>query len=356
MHFNQRKRQSRSAFGRPAAVACLAAAWCCALQGLAKAGEPGEAGGADAPGKGEGAIVLQLQWYPQAQFAGYMMAQHKGLFRRAGLGEVRLAWGSDEIRPLQRVIDAEADFCTTWLSTAIVERAQGRPVVQISQVLRRSSMMLVARSDSGIAAPGDMSGRRVGLWGGEFDVLPNAFFKKHSVGPVVVPQSNSMVPFLRGAVDVASAMYYNEYHLLFEAGLRESELRVFALADYGMDFPEDALYCTETTRRQRPAACAAMVTAVRQGWQAAFANEQETLEVVMDYCARAHVRTNRAHQRWMLRAMKEAMGDPAAAAWGRLSPEVYAGVAGALRDQGLIDRVPEFGAFYRPPPQRRDSP
>jgi NitT/TauT family transport system substrate-binding protein len=104
--------------------------------------------------------------------------------------------------------------------------------------------------------------------------------------------------------------------------------------------------------------CAAVATAVRQGWQYAFAHEPEALEVVMDYCSRANVRTNRAHQRWMLRAMKKAMAGPAAkeAAWGSLSPDVYAAVAGALRDQGLIERVPEFAAFHCPPGGRNSSP
>jgi NitT/TauT family transport system substrate-binding protein len=99
------------------------------------------------------------------------------------------------------------------------------------------------------------------------------------------------------------------------------------------------------------------VAAVRRGWQDALANEPETLELVMDYCAQAHLRTNRAHQRWMLRAMERAMDDPDGAgadAWGSLSAQVYAGVAEALHDQGLIDGVPEFAAFCRPPSQRRD--
>jgi NitT/TauT family transport system substrate-binding protein len=352
MHVNERKERSGPAFGRLAAVCCLTAACCSAFECPAKAGAPGESETADAAGKGDGPITLQLQWHPQAQFAGYMVAQHKGLFRQAGLDEVRLEWGSADIRPLERLANEDVDFCTAWLSTAIAERTQGRPIVQIAQVLKRSSMMLVARSDSGIATPADMSGRRVGLWGGEFDLLPNAFFKKHSVHPLVVPQSNSMVPFLRGAVDAASAMYYNEYHQLLDAGVQESELRVFAFADYGLDFPEDGIYCSETTRAQRAEQCAAMVTAVRQGWEYAFGHERETLELVMDYCGRANVRTNRAHQRWMLRTLKQAMAGPAgegAAAWGSLSPEVYAGVAGALLDQGLIDQVPVFSTFYCPP-------
>lgn len=354
MHVKERQKRSKFASRPLVAVWCLAAAWCCTSEWPAKAGAPGESERADAVRKGDGPITLQLQWYPQAQFAGYMVAQRKGFFRQAGLENVRLEWGSAEIRPLERLTEGEVDFCTAWLSTAIAERAQGRPIVQIAQVLQRSSMMLVTRSDSGITTPADMSGRRVGLWGGEFDLLPNTFFKKYAIQPAVVPQSNSMVPFFRGAVHIASAMYYNEYHQLLDAGFRESELRVFAFADYGMDFPEDGIYCRETTRRQRPETCAAVATAVRQGWQYAFTHEPETLEVVMDYCSRANVRTNRAHQRWMLRAMRQAMADPArkGAAWGSLSPEVYAGVAGALRDQGLVDRVPEFVTFHCPPVER----
>jgi len=357
MHSHERKRPPNSLSRRLAAGWCLALVWHCAFEGPAAASGQSPVAG-DAAGRSGGTVTLQLQWHPQAQFAGYMLAESREYFRQAGLDNVKLVWGSDEVRPIERLVGGEVTFCTAWLSTAISERAQGRPVVHIAQILQRSSMMLVTRSDSGIARPADMSGRRLGLWGGEFDVLPHAFFKKHAVRPAIVPQSNSMVPFLRGAVDVASAMYYNEYHQLREAGLQEDKLRIFPFADFGMDFPEDGIYCTEATLGRRPATCAALVTAVRQGWHEAFANEPETLETVMDYCARARVRTNRAHQRWMLRSMRQAMtglAGKAAPAWGGLSREAYAEVAGALLDQGLIDRVPEFSAFHRPPALRHNA-
>ena len=148
-----------------------------------------------------------------------------------------------------------------------------------------------------------MTGQRVGLWGGDFDVLPRAFFRKFHVQPEIVPQSNSMVPFLRGAVSVASAMHYNEYHKLLEAGLRPEELQVFTLADYGLDFPEDGLYCHERCWRDRADQCAALVRAVQQGWDYALDHEVEALDVVMAYCRRAEVRTSRNHQQWMLRSM-----------------------------------------------------
>lgn len=217
-------------------------------------------------------------------------------------------------------------------------------------------MLLVARRASGIIAPADMTGKRVGLWGGDFDVLPRAFFRKFDVHPEIVPQSNSMVPFLRGAVTVASAMHYNEYHKLLEAGLRPEELVVFTLADYGLDFPEDGLYCHERCWHEHPDRCAALVRAVEQGWDYALAHEAEALDVVLAYCRRAEVRTSRNHQQWMLRSMAGLIRNRsggARAPWGELSPDVYEAVGRELVEQGLLDAVPPLAEFHPPAPAQR---
>jgi len=298
-------------------------------------------------------VVLQLQWQPQAQFAGYMVALDKGFFREAGLPNVELRWWLEGDQPFRRVMDGKADFCTGWLSQGLAERAQDRKIVNIAQIMQRSALMLVVRSDSGITRPEDMAGRRVGLWGGDFDVQPKAFFKKYGVEPEIVLQSSSVVPFLRSAVDVASAMYYNEYHKLIEAGLQRGELRTFFFSDHDMNFPEDGIYCTEATRRDRPSVCRALVSASIKGWAYALAHEREALDIVMRHCDQAKMPTNRNHQRWMLRAMGELIrhrvgNDPSC--WGTLQQKDFDCVARVLREQKLIERIPPFSAFYRPVP------
>ncbi len=304
-------------------------------------------------------ILLQLHWQPQAQFAGYIVASEKGFFREAGLKEVKLEWAAATESPLARLAAGETDFCTAWLSQAIRHRATGVRLVCLAQIIQKSAMMLVTRSDSGITHPKDMNGRRVGLWGGDFDVPPKAFFAKYGVRPEIVAQSTSMVPFLRGAVAIASAMQYNEYHKLMEAGLRPDELRVFAFADYGIDFPEDGVYCMEATRRGRRAVCEALVAAVVKGWAYAFAHEAETLDLVMNHCRQSHVDTNPNHQRWMLRSMRvliqHRVGENPAN-WGNLAAEEYAKVSGILKDQGLVRRVPPFESFYQPVTPPRANP
>ena len=296
-------------------------------------------------------VTLQLQWRPQAQFAGYMVAQEKGFYKEAGLPSVELLWYSEGDPPMKRMLDGKVDFCTAWLSQAITVRAKGEKIVNIAQITQKSALMLVARRTSGIVKPQDMTGRRVGLWGADFDVQPLAFFKKLNIQPKVVPQSYSMTPFLRGAVDVASAMYYNEYHKLMEAGLSADEIQPFFFSDFGLNFPEDGLYCTEAERRDRAQTCFAMVSASIKGWAYAAKNEAETLDMVMSYCDRAQLATNRNHQRWMLRAMIELIQHRVgkeSAQWGTLLPGEYENVANVLRQQGFIQEVPRYDDFYQP--------
>jgi NitT/TauT family transport system substrate-binding protein len=297
-------------------------------------------------------IIFQMHWYPQSQFAGYMMALKKGFFRHEGLAKLEIRWSGAGERPFDLLAEGKADYCTGWLADAIVEKDRGLPLVHLAQVIPQSSLMLIAWRRSGIDTPQQLTGKRVGLWGGNFDVQATAFFRKYGIRPIVVPQSTSMVPFLRGAVDVASAMHYNEYHKLIEAGVSPEELCSFRFADHGFVFPEDGIYCTARTRIQRADVSAAVVRACRQGWEYALANEAETLDVVMENCRAANVRTNRNHQRWMLRSIRDAMrrpDSPEAVSWGSLSEAAYSEVVRLLVDQALIEEAPAFHEFHQRP-------
>lgn len=296
-------------------------------------------------------ITLQLQWYPQAQFAGYLIARDRGFYLEEGLGEVDLVWSNGTDRPLERVADGAIDFCTGWLSQAMVLRDQGQPLVNVAQVFQKSSIVLAARKSSGIASPADLTGRRVGVWKGDFTIATAAFFRKHRVKPEIIEINYSISPFLRGAVEVASVMHYNELHRLREAGIRPDELVVFPLADFGLNFPEDGLYTSARFRERRPEACAALVRASMRGWAFALANEEVALDVVMDRCEGAHLATNRNHQRWMLRAVGELIrhrvgADPAK--WGDLARDDFDAVGRVLVEQKLVRSIPPFEQIYRP--------
>jgi NitT/TauT family transport system substrate-binding protein len=287
------------------------------------------------------------QWIPQAQFAGYYVAYEKGFYRRHGL-DLKILRGGPDWPASELLAQGRVDFGTMFLATGIEKRARGGKLVNIAQIVQRSALMLVARKAGGINTPEDINGKKVGLWSAEFGLQPRAFFHKYHLHVHEVPQAATLNLFLRGGVGVASAMWYNEYHQILNAGVNPEELTKFFMADYGLNFPEDGIYCLEETLRQHPQRCRALVAASLEGWQYAFAHPDEALNIVMKYVQAANVATNRVHQKWMLARMQDIIQPPG---WdrplGTLTETAYARVADILKANGLIARVPKFSEFYR---------
>jgi NitT/TauT family transport system substrate-binding protein len=297
---------------------------------------------------GAGASVSFIpQWAPQSQFAGYYVAYEKGFYRQRGL-EVKILKGGPNFPPSELLHTGQADFGTMFLTTALVKRAKGYKFVNLSQIVQRSALMLVAKKSSGINVPADMNGKKVAMWGEEFQILPRAFFQQHHLAVKILPQGTTMNLFLRGGVEVASAMWYNEYFRIIQAGIDPGELTTFLLSDYGLKFPEDGIYCLESTFKKDPQKCVNFVQASLEGWQYAFAHPDEALDIVMKYVNTANLPTNRVQQKWMLERMQDIIQPPGAAVpMGCLQEETYNQVARELKNFGLIDKIPDFQQFYR---------
>ncbi|MBN2017899.1 MAG: ABC transporter substrate-binding protein [Candidatus Cloacimonetes bacterium] len=295
------------------------------------------------------AISLMVQWFPQAQFAGYIVAHEKGFYNQADIDAIILfSDGTDS--PLQEVLDERIEFCTGWLSQAIMLRSENEPILNICQMLQKSSLMLIAKKESGIETAQDFEGKVVSNWGGDFSIQPIAFFQKQNIEPTVIPQSFRIDGFLVGAIDITSAMYYNEYHKIMQAGIDEDELVTFFFTDYDLNFPEDGIYCREEIYHSNPDLCKRFVDASLKGWAYAFEHKEESLDLVMKYCREYHMQTNRSHQRWMLNAIETAMtyqvGDDLVN-WGVLKKDDYYTVAEELLHQGLITTIPSYTEFYK---------
>jgi NitT/TauT family transport system substrate-binding protein len=287
-------------------------------------------------------------WLPQAQFAGYFVAYERGMYRRHGIDLTIETGGPD--RPASEWLETgRADFATLWLSTAIQMRARGVPIVNIAQVVERSSLMLIAKKSSGIRDPADMSGKKVGMWGGDFMLQPLAFFKQYYLTVRPVPMAGTVNLFLRDGVDVTAAMWYNEYHTILNSGIDADELNTFFLREHGLNFPEDGIYCREATLDHDRQLARDFVRASLEGWQYAFAHPDEAIEIVMRYMAAAHVGTNAAHQRWMLARMRDVIVPPDAPPMlGTLNREDYDLVARTLKNLGWITGAPDFASFHQP--------
>ena len=284
-------------------------------------------------------------WVPQAQFAGYYVAFEKGYYVENGI-DLQILRGGPEQPSSTWLQEKKADFATLFLSTAIEKRAEGIPFVNIAQMVQRSALLLVTRKDSGIRTPADFDGKTITLWP-EFSLQPTALFRKLGVKPRILPQRNTMNLFLRGGASVASAMWYNEYHLLLNTGLNEDELTFFHYDDYGLSFPEDGIYVLEETYRNDPELCKGFVRATIKGWQYAFAHPEEALDIVMSYVKAASMPTTRIHHQWMLGVMEKIMlPEGKDTRMGYLSEEAYTNVTHELKSAGIVPSPPKYSDFY----------
>ena len=292
--------------------------------------------------------VFIPQWVPQAQFAGYYFAKERGIYSKHGI-DLEIISGGPGRQSSDYLKDGKVDFATLWLSSGIQMRDEGVKVINIAQIMQRSALMLVAKKSSGIESPKDINGKTVGLWDPMFRIQALAFFKKYDLKDIeIIPQSYSVNLFLRDGVDVASAMWYNEYHTILNAGINPDELTAFFYYDHGLNFPEDGIYTLESTYLRDPALCEAFVHASTEGWRQAFARPKEAIDIVMENLRREHIPATRVHQKWMLSRMKDLiLSKNTSEPMGRLLPEDYMRVAKGLYDNGLIQVIPEFSTFYR---------
>ena len=297
-------------------------------------------------------LTFAPHWQAQAEFAGYYVAAARGIYARRGLDVQILSVAADHAAS-QLLADGRADVVSLWLTTAIRSRDRGVPLVNVAQLLGRSSLMLVAKKSSGIREPSDLQGRKIGVWDGDFLLQPLAFFQSHGVRADLVPLGSTINLFLRGGVDATLATWFNEYHTILDTGVEPDELTTFFFSENGVNFPEDGLYCRADALDADPSACRDFVRASLEGWDYAFANPDEAVALVMQRMIEAHVGTNAAHQRWMLERMRDLMR-PANAekASAVLRGEDYDRVAQALAVSGWIERVTPFSEFAR----RLESP
>ena len=299
-------------------------------------------------GSNKKAVFIPL-WVPQAQFAGFYVAYEKGIYKKYDI-DLEIISGGPERQPAEYLKNHQADFTLLWLSSGIQMMAEGIKVLNVGQLVQQSALMLVAKKASGIRTPQDIDGKKVGLWGPIFQIQPKAFFNKYNLKVKIVRQSSSMDLFLKGGVDVASAMWYNEYHTLLNFGLNPDELTTFFFQDYGLNFPEDGIYVLEDTFNKDPLLCKKFVSASIEGWRYAFAHTEETLDIVMQVMKENHIAATRVHQKWMLKRMGDLIlpgNTDTSVPVGTLLSEDYYRVVEVLKDSGFINSTPDYNSFFR---------
>lgn len=247
-------------------------------------------------------VRLQIKWVPQAQFAGYFVAQDKGYYAAENL-DVTIIPGGPDIVTEQQVANGQAEFGVDWVASFLAFRDKGLPLIDVAQIYQSSGLMLVSKKSANIMSPEDLKGKNVGVWygGNEFEFL--ALMDKLGYDPdkdlTVIKQGFTMDPFLAGQMDAASAMTYNEYQVVLESGVNENALNIIRYNDQGVGMLEDNLFTTADIANTRTDLVKRFVRASIRGWQDAVVNQADAVNIIMKYVEPGS--TTADHQTRMMR-------------------------------------------------------
>ncbi len=226
-------------------------------------------------------VRLQLRWFHQFQFAGYYMALEKGFYQKEGL-EVELLEGGNYYQKdhVDAMLSGNSEFFI-HNSSAIVDRANGKPIVALAAITQTSPFALVALSKSNINTPSDLIGKKFplvspkSLYAEVFAMLQGEGLNAEEL--TFQPTDNVLEDFLGGKLDVMDAYVTNEPFLLNSRGI---DYRVISPYKYGTNFYNDVLVTSERFARDRPEATEAFVRASIKGWDYALAHMDETVALI----------------------------------------------------------------------------
>jgi NitT/TauT family transport system substrate-binding protein len=306
-------------------------------------------------------VRLQLQWAPQAQFAGYFAAEKQGYFAAENL-TVQMVPGGPDVVP--QAVGSQPDgpeFTISWVPKVLQARESASDLVDIAQVFQRSGTLSVSWKSSNITGPEGFAGKKVGVWdfGNEFEVTAGALNAGLTPGLEnggdatkqfqKVIQPFDMTLLLSKQIDVAEAMIYNEYAQVLEATNPETgelykpeDLNVINWNDYRVAMLQDAIFVRKAwlDKDGNRDIAVRFVRASLKGWMYCRDHADDCVKYTTD----AGSQLGAGHQAWMMNEIN-ALVWPSPLGVGVIDPVFWGQTVRVSKGAGIIKAEPSLDAY-----------
>ena len=225
-------------------------------------------------------VSLRLPWFSNVQFTGSYVAQAKGFFAEEGL-DVTINPGGFDVNSITLVAAGTDTFGLHDTGSLLFAASEDIPLITVATYFHKHPGAVMALADSGIETLEDFVGRRIGFAEGGPWQLTQAMLAKNGIDVDDLEQvaiGFDLAPILDGDVDLKTVFATNEPILAEQQGF---EVNVFVPYDYGIETSANALFTTRGYFDDNPDTVCAMVRAISRGWEYAFENPDEALEIVL---------------------------------------------------------------------------
>jgi NitT/TauT family transport system substrate-binding protein len=271
------------------------------------------------------------------------------------------AGGSAEV--FDRLASAKSDLAVSDLNLLIKFRdATGTPIKAVFTVFDKPPYAIIARKSRGVGAPRDLQGRKLGASATDptFAVWPTfASVAGIDAAKVAVEHLGSPVcqPMLAaGEIDAITGFSFISYVDLKASGVPSDDLAVLPMADYGVVLYGDAIMVAPNFAAQKPDAVRAFLRAYVRALKEAVRDPASAIEALL----RHNEKLSKDVELERLRmAIRDNIVTPAVKAngFGGVEPDRFAAaieqLALAYRFKAKDKAAAAFDASYLPPAAER---
>jgi ABC-type nitrate/sulfonate/bicarbonate transport system substrate-binding protein len=225
-------------------------------------------------------LLLQLDWLPNAQFAGVLVAKEKGFYKKAFLDVEIRPVDVNVMNPVPPVLKHANAIGVGDGAVLLAARAQGSPVKAFGTMFQGSPLGIAVLDKSPIKTLADLKGKRIGLHHYDRPQLATMLATVHlaSTDATVIDITDDIDSLISGKIDAQVCYLIDETVALEQRG---QKIRTFPASKNGYDAYSQVYFCTEKFLKAKPRVVETFLLISNLGWQEAERDPVGTVKMIV---------------------------------------------------------------------------
>ncbi len=290
-------------------------------------------------------FTLMLDYFPNADHAGFYSAAAAGEFEDAGL-DVEIRQPPDPAAPIKQVAAGRVDLAISYQPEVLRARDQGLSVISVAAVVRQPLTSIMSLPKAGIRGPEDLEGKTVGTAGIDYQsAYLRTVLEQAGVDPSTVTERNvgfSFTPaLLTGRIDASLGAFWNYEGT--QLRLEGRNPRIMRMDRVGVpSYDELVLVANEDALERDEGRIRAFIAALARGTRRLEREPDRGIEALLDANPDLEPRLQREVVRVTLPLFLPPEGRP----FGYHDDERWQEFTAWARENGVLSEIPDATGAY----------